>query len=332
MRGWSRAQTLNDGLAEPMNILVLGATGVIGRRVVPLLRAQGHVVTAAGRSRERLTRLGAPFATVNMFDREAVARLVRGHTAVVNLATHVPGGGARMFLPGAWKEMDNVRRDGSAIVADAAIAAGVERLVQESIALTYPDSGAHWVEETVPPQPARYNRSAIDAEESAARVTRSGGIGVVLRFALFYGPGDAFTRDILRCVARGWLPFPGRPDAYVPMVAHEDAASAVVAALGVPAGVYNVVDDEPLTRRALGDAVAAIVGAPPPRLLPVWAARLAGSLGETMARSLRLSNRKLRAAAPWDPRYSSAREGLRDAHAPIVRPEGDAAPASVAAS
>src|SRR4051812_16880852 len=116
-----------------MNILVLGATGVLGRRVVPLLVAQGHTVTAAGRSRERLARLGASaVATVDLFDREAMARLVRGHTAVVNVATHIPSAGVRAFLPGAWAETDRIRREGSAIVADAAIAAGVERVVQES--------------------------------------------------------------------------------------------------------------------------------------------------------------------------------------------------------
>jgi nucleoside-diphosphate-sugar epimerase len=136
----------------------------------------------------------------------------------------------------------------------------------------------------------------------------------VLRFALFYGAGDAFTRDVFRHVARGWLPMLGRPTGYVSMVSHDDAASAVVAAIRVPAGAYNVVDDEPLTRRALGDALAAIVGAPPPRLPPPWVAALGGSLGETIARSLRLSNRKLRTASGWAPRHPSAREGWRAAY------------------
>lgn len=92
-------------------------------------------------------------------------------------------------------------------------------------------------------QPARYNRTSIDAEHSAARVTAAGGTGVALRFALFYGPGDAFTRDVFRSVRHGWLPLFGQPEGYVPIVTHEDAARAVVSALGVAAGVYNVVDD-----------------------------------------------------------------------------------------
>jgi nucleoside-diphosphate-sugar epimerase len=92
--------------------------------------------------------------------------------------------------------------------------------------------------------------------------------------------------------------------------------------------VYNVVDDEPLTRRALGDVIAAIVGAPPPRLPPAWAAALGGSLGETIARSLRLSNRKLRAAHGWAPRYPSAREGWRAAYGSLPSPTPAADPAA----
>ncbi|MGQ0642650.1 MAG: hypothetical protein ACT4P6_18055 [Gemmatimonadaceae bacterium] len=94
------------------------------------------------------------------------------------------------------------------------------------------------------------------------------------------------------------------------MVHHEDAAAAVVSALNVLAGIYNVVDNEPLTRRQLGDAIAALLGVRPPKILPAWLARLAGSIGETIARSLRISNAKLQAASQWTPKYPSARKGL----------------------
>jgi nucleoside-diphosphate-sugar epimerase len=310
-----------------MKILILGATGMIGRRVVPLLLASGHSVTAAGRSRERLARLaglGAETATVDLFDRQSVARLVDGNAVVVNLTTHVPGTGVRAFLPGAWREMDRIRREGSAIVADAAIAAGVERVVQESFGLTYPDSGAGWVDERVMPRPAAYNQTALDAEASASRVTEAGGVGVALRFALLYGGAeDGFTRDVLRYAARGWLPLFGRPDGYVSMVTHDDAAGAVVAALSAPPGVYNVVDDEPLSRSALAHTIADTLGVPPPKLPPRWVASMAGSLGETIARSLRLSNRSLRGATGWQPRYPSGREGWRAAAQSIATVEAE---------
>jgi nucleoside-diphosphate-sugar epimerase len=309
---------------------------MIGRRTVPLLLAEGHTVTAAGRSRERLARLGhlgARTIMLDLFDPVAVARAVADHGVVVNLATHVPGTGPRAFLPGAWREMDRVRREGSAVVADAVITAGAERLVQESFALTYPDSGARWVDESVPPRPAAYNRTALDAEASARRVTAAGRIGVALRFALLYGGAeDGFTRSILRHARRGWLPLLGDPEGYVSMVTHDDAARAVVAALDAPAGVFNVVDDEPLTRRQLASVIGQVAGVPAPRLPPSWVAVLGGSVGETIARSLRISNRALRTATGWRPEYPSGREGWRAAAEAIAAREAAAEPRTAGAA
>jgi nucleoside-diphosphate-sugar epimerase len=300
-----------------VRILVIGATGILGRRVVPLLLSGGHEVTAGGRSSERLASLaalGARSVPLDVLDRDGVTRAARGHDAIVNLATRVPGTGPRAFLPGAWRAMDRVRRDGSAIVADAAIAGGVARVVQESFAGIYPDGGDAWLDETVPPRPVAYNRSVMDAESSARRVASAGRVAVVLRFALLYGGAeDAFTRDVLRLAQRGWLPFLGARDGYCSMVTHDDAADAVVAALHAPSGTYNVVDDEPLTRRALADALGEIVGVAPPRIPPRWLASLGGSMGEMVAQSLRISNRALRDATAWRPAHPSGREGWRAA-------------------
>ena len=296
-----------------MRIFVTGATGVVGRRAVPLLLAAGHQVTAVGRSaegRDALRRLGAAPVALDLFDAEAVRRAVAGHEAVINLATHLPVG-MRMFLPGAWRENDRVRRLASATLADAALAAGAGRFVQESFAPVYPDSGDRWIDEATPIRPAQYNRSVADAEAAAGRFARGGGAGVVLRFALFYGPDAGQTRDLIGYVRRGWAPIPGAPDSYISSVSHDDAATAVVAALGVPAGAYNVADDEPLRRREYFDSLAAALGVAPPRIAPAWTARLLGSLGETLTRSLRLANGKLRAAGGWAPRYPSVREGWR---------------------
>jgi 2-alkyl-3-oxoalkanoate reductase len=92
-------------------------------------------------------------------------------------------------------------------------------------------------------------------------------------------------------------------------VAHDDAATAVVAALGLPAGVYNVADDELLRRRELFDSLATTLGVAPPRCPPTRMTPLIGSLGATLARSERITYRKLREASGWRPHYPSAREG-----------------------
>jgi nucleoside-diphosphate-sugar epimerase len=296
-----------------MRVFVTGASGVIGQKVVPALLANGHFVTAAGRASRRLDALrdaGASVATLDIVDGAAAQRAMEGHDVVINVATHVPKG-SHMFFPGAWKEMDHVRREASRTLTDAATRAGVKRFIQESFAPIYPDSGDEWITEKAPVRVVRYNRSILDAEHSAERFAQNGGVAVVLRFALLYGPGDLFSVSVLDTVRRGWMPMLGRRNGFVSMVTHHDAAAAVVAALTVPTATYNVVDDEPMTRAALGAALAAMLHVREPRFLPPWFAKLGGSLGETIARSLRISNRKLKEASHWSPSYPSMREGFR---------------------
>ncbi len=295
-----------------MRVFVAGASGVVGRRLVPLLLRAGHRVVAVARSPRKAAALhaaGALPVELDPFDREAVGKAVAGQDVVVNLATHIPSSSTRMLLPGAWRENDRIRRVASANLADAAIAGGVGRLIQESFAPVYPGRGAQWIEEDTPLAPARFNRSVLDAERSAGRFARSGGAGVVLRFAGFYGP-DAFqTRDMMRMVRKGWAPLPGAADAYASWLSHDDAASAALAALELPSGAYNVVDDEPLTRREFFAWLAHELGVAPPAPMPAWTTRMLGSIGELLSRSQRISNRKLRQAAGWAPAYPSVRQG-----------------------
>jgi nucleoside-diphosphate-sugar epimerase len=295
-----------------MKVFLTGASGVVGRRVFPLLLNAGHQVTAIARTAEKraaLERMGVRIADVDLFSRRGLARAVAGHEVVINLATHMPRSTARMLLPGAWWENDRIRREGSANLVDAALAGGVQRFVQESFAPVYPGRAAAWIEETVPLQPAAYNRTIVDAERSVARFCASGRCGVVLRFALFYGPDSRFTAEIIRLVRHGLAPMPGAPGAFVSSISHDDAASAVVAALALREGAYNVCDDEPVTHREYFDSLAAALGVERARLPPAWTTRLFGPAGEILARSQRISNRKLRDAAGFYPRYPSVREG-----------------------
>jgi nucleoside-diphosphate-sugar epimerase len=237
---------------------------------------------------------------------------------VINLATHVPST-AGSLLPGAWHENDRIRRVASALLADAARAGGVRRFIQESFAPIYADRGDDWVDETSPVQPARYNRTVLDAEASAQRFAGGGGAAVMLRFASFYGPDSSQLPAMISFVRRGWMPLPGPASSYFSSVSHDDAAAAVIAALEVPPGIYNVGDDEPLRHREVADALAHAVGAPRPRLPPAWLTPLAGSIGRLYARSVRLSNRKLRLEGGWAPRYRSVREGFEAAARGMAR-------------
>lgn len=299
-----------------------GATGVVGRRLIPLLRARGDDVTAIVHSEARtaeVARSGARPAAVDLFDARAVQEAMVGHDAVVNLATHMPPSVAHMFLPGAWRENDQLRTTASALLVDAALSLEISRFVQESFALTYADHGDDWIDEDAPLEPTRGSRSVADAERAVARFIADGGSGVVLRFGAFYGPDSRFLADMIRIVERGWSPLPGAAGAFLSSVSHDDAATAALAALDLAPGVYNVVDDEPLRHREFVDSLAAALGVLHPRMFPAPLARLAGSLARTMARSLRISNRKLRSAG-WAPRYRSVRDAWPHVVARLSRP------------
>ena len=297
---------------NPSKILVTGATGVVGRRLVPLLLADGHRVVGIARAADRrgvLEKAGATAIEADMFDPASLRRAVTGCRVVMNLATHMPTSSSQMIHLSAWKENDRLRREGSANLVQAALAEGVERFVQESYAPAYADAGDRWIEEDAPLKPARYNRTVLDAESSANLFTRSGGTGVILRFASFYGPDSRLLIEALAQVRSGRAFLPGSPDAYFSSISHDDAATAAAAALDVPAGAYNVVDDEPLTRREYFDSLAQALHVPPPKPFPWWMRWLLGTLGEIMSRSLRVSNRKLKSVTDWTPAFRSVREG-----------------------
>jgi nucleoside-diphosphate-sugar epimerase len=294
-----------------MKVFVAGGTGVVGRRALKLLAAAGHEVTAVARTPDRaafVESLGAHPALLDLFDADAVRRAVVGHEAVVNVATKIPSI-SRSAVPGAWRENDRIRSDGSRNLVDAALAAGATRYVQESFAPTYPDRGDAWIDEDVPLEPAPYARTVLDAETQARRFTGSGGTGVVLRYGLFYGPDGIHAHTILKSARRGFAPVFGPPSAYTSSIEIDDAATAVVSALEAPAGAYNVVDDEPLTRREYADALARALGKEHLRMMPVWLLKLGGSKMTMLMRSQRMSNRRFKEATSWAPEYPSAREG-----------------------
>ena len=298
-----------------MRIFVTGASGVIGRRVVPQLVAAGHQVSAVVHSpakHRKLEALGARPVSVDLFDAASIARSVPGHDTVINLATHVPHSTAKLLLPGAWRENDRLRRITSGLLVDAAIANGVARVIQESFAPVYAAQGDAWITETSQLRPVRYNRTGHSTPSRrpsgllGTEVVDRAPLRGVLRAGLHPARRHAPERP------PGMLPLPGDPEAFFSFVSHDDAAAAVVAGLSLASGAYNVVEDDPVTRRVLGETVAALLGVKPPRRpVPKWIPRLLGSIGELMSRSQRISNRKLREAGEWRPRYPSIREGLR---------------------
>jgi nucleoside-diphosphate-sugar epimerase len=122
-----------------MRVFVSGATGVVGKRVVPLLLSQGHSVTALVRqtaSSKRVELAGAVLAVADLFDIVSLKRAVAGHDAIVNLATHMPSSSFKMLFRESWRENDRIRTEGVPNLVDGALICGAQTFVQESFALT----------------------------------------------------------------------------------------------------------------------------------------------------------------------------------------------------
>ncbi|HWE68752.1 MAG TPA: NAD(P)-dependent oxidoreductase [Acidimicrobiales bacterium] len=305
-----------------MRVLVVGGTGVAGSAAVPALVAAGHDVTVTVRGPAKADQVrawGATTLAVDVFDPVAVRGGVDGQEAVCNLSTHIPSL-SRAGLPGAWRENDRLRRQVSANLVGAALETDCRRFVQESIGFVYPDRGDRWIGEDTEPAPTSVTQSALDAEAKVARFGQAGRIGVVLRFAQFYGPGSVHSAQTVQLAARfGIGPFPGDPDGFSSWIHRDDLGPAVVSALEAPAGIYNLGDDEPIRRGELHALFAEELGRRRLREVGKWVSRLGGRKVEAITRSQRLSNAAFKAATGWAPRVGSAREGWPSVIAAQVR-------------
>ena len=296
-----------------MRIFVTGATGTLGRPTVKKLVAAGHEVRALARSAANeplLRQLGATPVRADLFDATSVGSAVDGCQAALHLATKIPPtSDARRRR--SWVENDRIRIDGTRALVDAALATGVERLVYPSVCFTYPDRGRDWIDTDTEIAPAGMLESTVTAEREVERFSDAGRRGIVLRMGYFYGPTAPNTLDALALARRGMAPLLGRHDAYFPQIWVDDAAAAVVAALDrAPAGVYNVVDDEPLVRADVTTAIAFAVGRRTLMIPPRLVVRLVfGRRSEPLMRSQRVSNRRFKEVTGWQPTVASAREG-----------------------
>jgi nucleoside-diphosphate-sugar epimerase len=290
---------------------VAGATGVLGREAVPALVAAGHQVTGVARTPAKadlLHGLGAEPARVELFDPEAVARAVRGHDVVCNLATNVPRP-SRYFRRSPWAMSDRLHNEASRCLVDGALAAGATTYVQHSVAFMYADGGDRWLDEDATLDPPPHGSAVLEAERQASRFTGEGRNGVSLRFGLFYGAPAQTARDLLRVARTGFVPLPGASDAYVSWIHTDDLGPAVVAALAAPSGEYNVVDDEPLTRAEFAEVLAGSLGRKRLRPPPAIVRRLMGKRFDYIARSQRISNTRFKNAGGWAPSVATPRYG-----------------------
>ena len=299
-----------------MRVLIAGATGVLGRRMVRQLAERGHEVVGLARDergKRAVERLGGESFVGDIFDAGGLAAAVGRADAVVHAATSIPT--KVKSGPEDWAANDRLRREGTRALAEAAARLGARTYVQQSIVwVARPADDAFFDEGTPVERPDDLYRSAFDGERLAAEAGARHGFNVsVLRCGGFYAADASHTRSFAEGLLRRRLPLIGGGRAVSANLHADDAAAAFVAAVeaGRP-GVWHVTDDEPATIREMLEEFARRLGAPAPRRVPLWLARLFLWRGviEFFTRSTRTSNRRFRDEFGWAPRFPSFRAGL----------------------
>jgi nucleoside-diphosphate-sugar epimerase len=308
-----------------VRVFLAGATGAIGRRLIPLLLADGHEVTGMTRSPQKadaLRQQGAEPVVADALDEAAVSAAVRAARpdAVIHQLTSLPSRIDPRRMKRDFELNDRLRSEGTRILVRAAQSAGASRILAQSIAFAYSPGPPGTVHDEDDPldldSPEPFRRSALAVAELERTVTGAG--GVVLRYGYFYGPGSAISREgsIGQDVARRRLPIVGRGAGVWSFVHVDDAARATVAALTAgEARPYNIVDEEPAPVAQWVPALAQALGAPKPMRIPVWLARLAaGSYGaQVMTGAQGASPARAKRELGWAAAHPSWREGFRTA-------------------
>jgi 2-alkyl-3-oxoalkanoate reductase len=308
-------------------VFVAGATGAVGKRLVPMLVSSGYEVTGSTRSAEKerwLREVGATPAIVDALDRNAVMKAVM--QAEPDVVVHELTGlvGVRSFkkFDAEFALTNRLRTEGTDHLLEAARAAGAKRFVAQSYGnWNYERTGTAPKREEDPfdPSPPTNQRKTLEAIVYIEQaVTGARDIeGIALRHANHYGPGTSFALDgdLVRLIRKRQLPVIGDGGGVWAFIHVDDLARATIAAIerGKPGAVYNVVDDEPVAAATWIPGLAEAVGAKRPRRVPVWLGKLAaGEVGVSMMTQIRgTSNAKAKRELGWQPRYTNWREGFR---------------------
>ena len=307
-----------------MRVFVAGATGAIGRRLMPRLVAAGHQVTGMTRSQARATDLqavGATPAVCDVFDAPAVLAAVEAAApeVIVSQLTDLPAVPRPRGLSKVYEANNRVRTEGNANLLAAARNAAVPRIVAQSVAFWYRPEGGPVKSEDAPldteagepiGSAVRAMKQVEDALSSAPDVD-----AVLLRYGFFYGPGTWYAPDgaVGRQLRRRSYPIVGSGRGMYSLIHIDDAAAATVAALTAPPGTYNITDDDPAPANDWLPAFAAAIGAPKPMRVPAAVARLlVGPALVGWMETLRgADNSAAKRHLGWQPAYATWRQGFR---------------------
>ena len=254
-----------------MKVCVVGASGILGRALVPLLLKQGHSVRALARFKKATHDAFPPEAECRSFDLLSasavndLALLLQGCDAVVHAATQIPSDFA---APGAWDANNRLRIEGTPRLVQASLAAGVSVYIQQSIEMAYPDMGDQWIDESTPfdTSPARAQTSAvvIAMENTVRQIPPNSMRWCILRGGVFVGKGTFQDNAINRLLA-GSDVVAGDGRNFISPIHVDDMASAIAASLerGPHGSVFNV-NATPMRAGDYADALASSFGVAKP--------------------------------------------------------------------
>jgi nucleoside-diphosphate-sugar epimerase len=325
-----------------MKVFVAGASGALGKQLVPKLVEQGHEVTGMTRNsakRDLVRELGARPAVADGLDPEAVAQAVAEAEpdVVVHQLTAINPGKLGRSIDKLFTLTNRLRTEGTDHLLAAARAVGAKRFIAQSFAgwpfelIGGPVKTEEDPLQSSPPKTVSQSLGAIKYLEET--VTGADGIeGLALRYGGFYGPGTSLginpDGEQIVMIRKRRLPIIGDGGGIWSLVHIQDAASATAAAVerGEP-GVYNVVDDEPAPAGVIITELANVIGVKEPRRIPRWLGRLiAGEGNEIMMTEVRgASNAKAKRELGWQLRYPSWRLGFREGLEPDRAPDGSVA-------
>ncbi|HEU0156750.1 MAG TPA: NAD(P)-dependent oxidoreductase [Stellaceae bacterium] len=310
-----------------MRVFVAGASGAIGRQLLPLLVRAGHAVVGMTRSEAKadaLRALGAEPVVADALNRAAVVRAVAAAAPdiIVHELTALASFSDFRHFDREFDATNRLRTEGTDILIAAAQVAGGQRLVAQSFAgWPYAREGAMVKcedDRLDPDPPAQFRRTvaAIRHLENAV-LAGNGFAGTVLRYGAFYGLGTsvAIGGQLVEAIRQQRFPIIGAGTGMWSFIHIDDAAAATLAAIeNASPGLFNITDDEPAPVREWLPFLAAAIGAPPPRHLPAWLGRLlVGRVGLAMMTEVRgAANTKAKRELGWRPRFSTWREGFRN--------------------
>jgi 2-alkyl-3-oxoalkanoate reductase len=298
-----------------MRVLIAGSTGVLGKRLVRLLAADGHEVlglTRNARGDAIVRENGGMAIRADLFNPNAITSLVEQTDAIIHVATAIP----KKQRPSTsdWETNDRIRIEGVESLIEVARQTGAKHLIFQSIVwVARPDDQSHFNEKD-PPNPDRVTESAATAEQIALAANETSDLNVtVIRGGWLYGPDAWHTRAFGEALRKRMLPIVGDGKAFWSILHADDAAQAFITALDQkPEGIYHVVDDEPVQVREFFSWFAGRLGAKRPFRVPVMVAKLAA--GEYSARfattSFITDANRFKDVTDWQPQYPNYRAGL----------------------